>query len=116
MITALRNIYNESFQEKNYVQFLEEIDAVFPGAMEFRIAETPLFINKDFKNKMLDTCEHIIENIKAESFTKKSESAIPTSLKVPGIEDHPEFIAFDFGICKNKNGELEPQLIEGNGI
>ena len=116
MITALRNIYNESFQEKNYVQFLEEIDAVFPGAMEFRIAETPLFINKDFKNKMLDTCEHIIENIKAESFTKKSESAIPTSLKVPGIEDHPEFIAFDFGICKNKNGELEPQLIEMQGF
>ncbi|MFX6031762.1 hypothetical protein ABTE99_19500, partial [Acinetobacter baumannii] len=26
------------------------------------------------------------------------------------------FIAFDFGICENENGELEPQLIEMQGF
>jgi hypothetical protein len=116
MIPALRNKYNASFQEKNYAQFLKGIDSHFPGAMSFRVAETPIFVDREFKNKMLDTCEHIIKHIKADNFINKSESAIPANLKVPGNENHPEFIAFDFGVCKNSKGELEPQLIEMQGF
>ncbi len=37
-------------------------------------------------------------------------------LHVPGENSHSHFIAFDFGICENEKGELEPQLIEMQGF
>ena len=42
--------------------------------------------------------------------------AIPEGEKVPNENEHTHFIAFDFGICENENGELEPQLIEMQGF
>ena len=35
---------------------------------------------------------------------------------MPGEDEHPHCIAFDFGVCENDNGELEPQLIEMQGF
>jgi hypothetical protein len=35
---------------------------------------------------------------------------------VPNENAHTHFIAFDFGICENEQGELEPQLIEMQGF
>jgi hypothetical protein len=35
---------------------------------------------------------------------------------VPNENDHSHFIAFDFGICINEDGEYEPQLIEMQGF
>jgi hypothetical protein len=35
---------------------------------------------------------------------------------VPNETAHSDFIAFDFGVCENTNGELEPQLIEMQGF
>jgi hypothetical protein len=37
-------------------------------------------------------------------------------MQVPGEDEHPQFIVFDFGICENEVGELEPQLIEMQGF
>ena len=37
-------------------------------------------------------------------------------MRVPSEDGHPHCIAFDFGICYNEKGELEPQLIEMQGF
>ena len=34
-----------------------------PGSIEFRVAETPVFIPKDFTQKILDACESIVDII-----------------------------------------------------
>jgi hypothetical protein len=47
---------------------------------------------------------------------KLTDRGIPENIKVPGQNDHSHFIAFDFGICENAAGELEPQLIEMQGF
>jgi hypothetical protein len=116
MIPSIRKKYNQSFSNNTYEQFLQKLHAHFPGQIEFRVAETPVFVPKDFKNIMLDTCDFIIDYIKSPAFNQQSAKAIPAHLKVPGKEKWPEFIAFDFGICQNAAGELEPQLIEMQGF
>ena len=35
---------------------------------------------------------------------------------MPGSTNFSQFIAFDFGICVNEEGEYEPQLIEMQGF
>jgi hypothetical protein len=69
-----------------------------------------------FLQKVLSACDSIIDIITQEDYQKKSEKAIPEHLRVPGEDPHPHFIAFDFGVCSNGNGELEPQLIEMQGF
>ncbi len=116
MIASIRDIYNEQFTAENYRQFLEEIDALHSGALDFRIAETPVFVPKEFTAKMIDTCESIVNLVLDPAFKVHTDRAIPEHLKVPNENDHPHFIAFDFGICENSQGEREPQLVEMQGF
>ena len=90
--------------------------ANIPGDIVFRIAETPIFVPKDFTEKMLEACETIVDFITDPGFKKLTDRAIPEGENVPNENDHTHFIAFDFGICENENGELEPQLIEMQGF
>jgi hypothetical protein len=80
------------------------------------VAETPVFIPKDFTQKLLETCESIIEIIRDDSFRDKTDAAIPAHLRVPGENAHTQFIAFDFGVCESPAGGYEPQLIEMQGF
>jgi hypothetical protein len=116
MIPGLRKEYNERFTNEKYEAFIEDLSNIYPGHLEFRIAETPVFIPKEFTQKMLSACESIIDIITKPSYQEQSEKAIPAGLYVPNEDSHPQFIAFDFGICYNEQGELEPQLIEMQGF
>ena len=116
MIPAIRKAYNEAFTREKYEAFLKELDAAHPGQIEFRVAETPVFIPKDFTRKMLDACESIVDIIADQKFNELTKNAIPKDLRVRGENDHSHFIAFDFGICINEKNEYEPQLIEMQGF
>jgi len=116
MIPAIRQAYNQSFTKEQYETFLANLNAVHPGAIEFRVAETPIFVPKDFKDKILDACEAIVDIIADPGFKNLTRNAIPQGLAVPGENEHTHFIAFDFGICFNEAGEYEPQLIEMQGF
>ncbi len=116
MIPAIRNAYNKAFTKEAYEAFVKELQEAHPGALDFRVAETAVFVPKDFTAKMLDACERIIDIIVDPSFKALTKNSIPVNNKVPGEEAHPHFIAFDFGICMNDAGEYEPQLIEMQGF
>ncbi|HEY2722024.1 MAG TPA: hypothetical protein VGI82_09865 [Chitinophagaceae bacterium] len=116
MIPALRKAFNESFTKEKYEAFLHELSNVYPGQLDFRVAETPVFIDQEFKKKMLDTCEKIIDVITDPQFKEFTKDAVPADLNVPNENDHSHFIAFDFGVCINEKNEYEPQLIEMQGF
>jgi hypothetical protein len=116
MIPQLRKLYNQSFSEGKYEAFLADLKSGHPGSIDFRIAETPVFVPQDFREKMISACESIVDIITGPSFKKQSETAIPPRDFVPGNEPACAFIAFDFGVCENAEAELEPQLIEMQGF
>jgi hypothetical protein len=116
MVEALRNQFNASFTKEKYDAFLKELNGHYPDAIDFRIAETPEFIPKWFGDKIIDTCEYIIDIITGEGYKEATTRAIPKGEFVANENDHSHFIAFDFGICENSKGELEPQLIEMQGF
>jgi hypothetical protein len=116
MVPEIRRTYNEAFTEDKYRSYIKEVENIFPGNLEFRIAETPVYVPKDFTQKILSACESIIDLIKTPEYRENSAHAIPASLAVPGEDRYPHCIAFDFGVCRNDSGELEPQLIEMQGF
>ena len=112
----LRQQFNKNFTEEKYRVYMAQVEGLHPGSLDFRNAETPLFVPKDFKNKMLTACEDIIDVIVAPNFKELTKRSIPTDLVVPNENDHEQFIVFDFGVCENAAGEIEPQLIEMQGF
>jgi len=117
MIPSLRKQFNELFTKEQYEKYLYKLHNTYPeGALAFRVAETPIFVSKEFTSKILDVCESIVDVILEPDFLEKSAKAIPASVRVPNDKTYSDFIAFDFGICENENGELEPQLIEMQGF
>ena len=116
MINDLRQQFNQNFTEEKYKNFLADLDSRHPGDIVFRVAETPIFISKGFTKKIIDACEAIVDVIVDGNFKKLTAAAIPKGEAVPNENAHTHFIAFDFGICENAAGELEPQLIEMQGF
>jgi hypothetical protein len=116
MVPSVREAFNHSFTREKYKAYVDELHAAHPGAIEFRIAETPVFVSKKFLRQMLDTCESIIDLITDPAFKTLTDRSIPADVNVPNENGHSHFIAFDFGICENAARELEPQLIEMQGF
>jgi hypothetical protein len=116
MIPALRKSFNANFKKETYDAFLNELSNVYPGQLDFRVAETPVFIDQAFKKKIIESCEKIVDLIVDPNFKTYTKDAVPVGLSVPNENDHSHFIAFDFGICINSEGRYEPQLIEMQGF
>jgi hypothetical protein len=116
MIPSIRNQFNQQFTDQKYKAFLEELFTRFGHEIEFRIAETPVFIPKDLKNRLFEACDHIIDVILQPDFIEKTDRAIPEGKNVPHEDKHAQFLAIDFAICEDSDGNLTPQLIEMQGF
>ena len=115
MVPERRQAYNTAFTDEKFQAFVQALNS-YATPIQFRIAETPVFIPKDFSRQMIDACEQIVDVILQPGFKENTGRAIPENYRVPNEKGHPHFIAFDFGICRNASGNLEPQLIEMQGF
>jgi hypothetical protein len=116
MISSIRNRYNKEFSEEKYQRFLADLDKSYDFKIKFRVAETPIFIPKAFKEKLIQASDDIIDFLVRPDFKKLTEKAIPKNLFVPNETSHTLFLALDFAIVKDQSGDLIPQLIEMQGF
>jgi hypothetical protein len=113
MAPNLREKFNNQFTIEKYKEYMIEIENIHPGALDFRNCETPIFVDKTFTKKIIDACESITDVICSPNFLQLTKNAVPRNINE---NKHTHFIAYDFGICENEQGELEPQLIEMQGF
>lgn len=116
MIPSIRAAYNAAFTPDKYRAFMSDLNTFFNYEIEFRICETPGFIDSEFRKKLEVAGEEILNTILEPAFAAKMDASIPPSLRVPGEDSHPSFIAIDFGICEDGTGGLVPKLIEMQGF
>ncbi|MVM36898.1 hypothetical protein GO730_03140 [Spirosoma sp. HMF3257] len=116
MIQSVRQTYNQAFSPERYRAFLDKINADLPGQLDFRVAETPVFVPKVLTDKLLQACDDIVSVLTHDDFKKLTEKAIPAGQNVPNEDAHTQFLAVDFAVCKDDSGELTPQLIELQGF
>lgn len=116
MIPHYRRNFNASFSEEKYHSFLDQLTQKFNYEIEFRVAETPVFIPLALRKRIFDACNQIIDVVCQDDFKIKTDRAIPQGKNVPAEDAHSQFLAIDFAICKDENGELTPQLIEFQGF
>ncbi|MCF0040719.1 hypothetical protein [Dyadobacter fanqingshengii] len=111
-----REAFNRSFTESKYKALANSFETDFPGQLDFRIAETPIFVPKELLEKINIASEQIIDTLRSPEFIFNTERAVPADQNVPNENTHTSFLAIDFAICKDEKGELTPQLIELQGF
>lgn len=116
MVPSIRKAFNEQFSAKKYQHFLHCLHQGLKDEVAFRVAETPVFLSQDFKDKLVKAGDEILETLLKPDFKKLTDRAIPEKWKVANETNHPHFIAFDFAVCKDEQGELVPKLIELQGF
>lgn len=112
MVPAYRDKYNADFTEEKYKRFLDDLNREAGYHIDFRIAESPIFISKEFEQKLFEAADQILDTVISPDYVRLSEAAIPPKLRVPNEQPRPTTIAIDLAVCRNEAGELLPQLIE----
>jgi hypothetical protein len=116
MDPSARKAFNDNFTPAKYEGFLDSLNDGLKNPIPFRIAETPVFLTDDFRDKLLTAGEDIINVILQPDFKQLTERAIPEKWRVANENDHPHFIALDFGVCRDEQGNIVPRLIELQGF
>ena len=116
MIPDLRKAFNNSFTQAKYEQYLTFLENAVPNSIQFRIAETPIFVGKDFTKKLLAAGDSICNQIIAPQFKALTQNAIPANALTPNEASHPDCIVMDFAIAIDENDNIVPKLIELQGF
>jgi len=116
MDPSARKAFNDNFTADKYGQLLDSLNDGLKSPIPFRVAETPIFVTDDFRDKLLAAGEDIINVILQPDFKQLTERAIPEKWRVANENDHPHFIALDFGVCRDEHDHIVPKLIELQGF
>jgi hypothetical protein len=111
MDPQLRSAFNADFSADKYAALLRCVNEAVRWPADFRIAETPIFLTRDFTDEAVAAARAIEAQTRTPEFKRHSASAIPPGLEVPGESSHPEVVIVDLGICE-EDGRLVPRLIE----
>jgi len=117
MVAHVHQKYNQRFTEERYQALLAQIENDCPGQLEFRISETPAFMDKALKEKLIEAGEYVVSFLKRADLKELTAAAIPAGCNVPGEPAHSHYLTLDYAICQNAiTGDLEPRMIELQGF
>ena len=116
MIASIRQKFNAAFTEEAYQNYLAFLNTPFPGALDFSVAETPIFIDKNFTEKLLSTGDYVNQVIQSNSFKSITDPSLKNVPLFPNETALPQCIIMDFAIAMNDKNEIVPALIELQGF
>ena len=116
MIPALRQRYNAAFTEERYAAFTRELKQAMYWPVDFRVAESPLFLDEHATREIVRAAGDIVGQLATPAFRAHAKTAIPPGLEVPAETEWPHFLAVDFALCHDAAGRVLPQLIELQGF
>ena len=116
MIASIRQKFNAAFTEKAHQNYLAALNTPFPGALDFSVAETPIFIDKNFTEKLLTTGDYVNKQIQSAHFKSITEPSLKNVPLFPNETALPQCIVMDFAIAMNDKNEIMPALIELQGF
>ncbi|MGR3809663.1 hypothetical protein [Jiulongibacter sp. NS-SX5] len=116
MLERFRTEFNANFEVVHHQKLLQEIESEFPGQLDFKVSETPVFIDREFKTKLLIEGNTVIDFLTKPNFKELTEKAIPDQFRFANEGDHPDFLCIDYAVSKDENGVFKPELVELQGF
>jgi hypothetical protein len=113
VIPELRSRFNAKFNPESYASLLKQADERCGTRVEYRIAETPVFLPLTLLEKMAAEGAELTHTLLGNpAYLAAARRAIPAGYDVAGETAHPNFLTADFALVRNASGELVPRLVE----
>ena len=113
MISELRTRFNEGFHPEKYAKLLALVEQRCGAPVEFRIAETPVFLPQALLEEMAAAGAELAASLIGNAAClAAAREAIPKGYRVAGETAHPHFLTADFALAGESAGELAPKLVE----
>jgi hypothetical protein len=113
LIPELRTRFNSKFTHKSYAELLALQERFCGTKVDFRIAETPIFVPPEILNEMAEAgAEMTLRLLGNPQYMAAARLAIPAEFRVANETAHPHFLTADFALVKDDAGKLVPRLVE----
>ena len=113
MIPDLRQQFNREFTPDRYASLLGLIDRGCGAPVDFRVAETPIFLHRTLLDEMASAGAQLTRSLLNDpAYLAAAGRAIPSGYRVAGESAHPHFLTADFALVRTAAGSLAPRLVE----
>lgn len=113
MIPELRSDFNARFSGRAYAALLQDLKGRCGGPVQFRVAETPIFVGKTLLDDLAAEGAALAQHLIADrNYLAAARGAIPQGFDVAGQTAHPNFLTADFALIRTISGNLAPRLVE----
>lgn len=113
MIPEFRTKFNADFTAEAYRRLLQRLAERCGGPVQFRVAETPIFVPRTVLDGMAELGGEMTRQLMGDGeYLAGARRAIPPGYDVAGQTDHPHFLTADFALVRTASGELAPRLVE----
>jgi hypothetical protein len=113
LIPNLRSWFNDRFTQQSYKELLELQERFCGTKVDFRIAETPIFVPLELLNEMAEAgAELTLQLLGSSTYLAAARRAIPSEFRVANETPRPHFLTADFALVMNQLGNLVPKLVE----
>jgi hypothetical protein len=112
---TFRARFNAQITPELYDWYQRELSSRLGATFEFRLAESPVFLPDDFKARITEAAQAIVDQLSDPARIARMKEAIPARWDTPGMDALPNFTQVDFAVVR-ENGELVPKLIELQGF
>lgn len=113
MIPELRQTFNGKFSSGAYAELLGDLERRCGGPVPFRVAETPIFVEKTLVDSLGEQGASLARYLMADQhYLDAARRAIPAGYEVANETEHPNFLTADFALIRTSSGELAPRLVE----
>jgi len=113
VIPVLRARFNRQFSESGYSNLLALLEHRCGAPVEFRVAETPIFVEPDLLSGLASHGANLADAIMRNApCIEAARKAIPPGYLVANENAHPNFLTADFALIRNAASALVPRLVE----
>jgi len=119
MIPELRRAFNAAFTDEVYAAYKASLEREAGCPVEFRLAETPLFLPPALREAIVGAGLEIIAALASPEHQAYSLGAVPAAFDVPRCDAHPQFLQVDFALVRDEVDParpIVPRLIELQGF
>jgi hypothetical protein len=116
MDPAYRKAFNAAYSPDTYQRYQARLEQEFGMKVPFRVAETPLFLPRQLRQRLVDAATGIVEKISEPALIDRLSDIVPRELEVPRRDDLCACIQVDLAITRDAQGELDCKLIELQGF
>lgn len=112
MDSQYRELFNAAYSDELYQAFYKRFEQRAGAPIQFRVAETPLFLTHALRNKLARYAEEIVEQLSEPQRLAAMKTAIPARYDTPGMDPLPNCVQVDFALTRNADGEMDGKVVE----